>query len=129
MDTVQLKMSSSKTEFIYFGNKVKLHKCSTRKLNINGDLIERTDGIQYLGAWLDCSLTYKTHITKKYQAAMANFQRIKLICHLLNDQCCTDLCISLCIPHLDYANSFLYELPESSINKLQRVQNICAKLA
>ena len=86
MDTVQLKVNPSKTEFIYFGNKVQLRKCSTRKLNVNGDLVERTDVIQYLGAWLDCSLMYMTHIMKKCQAAMANFQRIKSIHNLLNNQ-------------------------------------------
>ena len=64
MDAVQLKMNSAKMEFIYFGNKVQLHKCSHIRLNVNGDLIERTHVIRYLGAWLDEGLTYKTHITK-----------------------------------------------------------------
>ena len=35
----------------------------THKLNIAGDLIQRTDLIHYLGAWLDAGLTYKHHIT------------------------------------------------------------------
>ena len=30
--------------------------------------------------------------------------------------------------HLDCANSFLVGLPDVTINKLQRVQNMCAKL-
>ena len=104
-------------------------KYSTLLLNVNGHLIERSDVIQYLGAWLDSSLTCKIHINKKCQAAMANFQRIKSIRHLLDNHSCADLCISSCISHLDYANSLLYGLPEVSISKLQRVQNICAKLA
>ena len=45
MDAVQLKMNLSKTEFIYFGNKIQICKCSATKLNVNGDLIERTDVI------------------------------------------------------------------------------------
>ena len=119
----------SKTEFIYFGNKIQLRKCPTVRLNINGDLIERTDVIHYLGAWMGSSLTYKTHINKKCQAAMTNFQRIKSIRHLLDDHSCADLCISLCISPLDYANALLYGLPEASISKLQHVQNMCAKSA
>ena len=68
---------------------------------------------------MDSSHIYKTHINKKCQAALANFQRIKLIRHLLDDHSCADLCISLCISHLDYANALLYGLPEALISKLQ----------
>ena len=53
MDTVQLKMNPSKTEFILFDNKVQLDKCSTVDINVNNDLIVRSDVIHYLGAWLD----------------------------------------------------------------------------
>ena len=56
MDTVQLKMNPSKTEFILFGNKVQLDKCNTVSIYVNGDLIVRSDVIHYLGAWLDSNL-------------------------------------------------------------------------
>ena len=60
---------------------------------------------------------------------MNNFQRIKSIRHLLDSTMCANLCLSLCLSHLDYANSILYGLPDSTINKLRCVQNACAKLA
>ena len=129
MDTVHLKMNPSKTEFILFSNQVQLNKCTTNDININGDLIARSHAVRYLGAWLDSNLSYKLHITKKCQAAMLNFQRIKSIQHLLDPSTCANLCVSLCISHLDYANSLLTGLPKVSLNKLQRVQNMCAKLA
>ena len=121
MDTVQLKMNPNKTEFIYFSHRIQLQKCSYNQLNINGDLIERTDTIHFLGTWFNSGLMYKTHINKKCQVAMCNFQRIKSIRHLLDTESCASLCISLCMFHLDYANSLLYGLPETSINKLQRI--------
>ena len=79
MDGVHLKMNPSKTEFIYFGNAVQLKKCTCASINIDADLILRSPEIRYLGAWLDSNLNYKTHITKKCSAAMANLQRIKSI--------------------------------------------------
>ena len=79
MDAVQLKMNLSKTEFILFSNQVQLKKFTTKDINVNGDLIVRLDMIRYLGAWMDSNLRYKLHITKKCQAAMLNFQRIKSI--------------------------------------------------
>ena len=39
MDSNKLKMNCSKTEFIMFGSRQQLSKCSTEDININGDSI------------------------------------------------------------------------------------------
>ena len=128
MDEMRLKMNPSKTEFIYFRFNRQLAKCNTHELKVAGDLIPRTDLIRYLGVWLDAGLTYKHHIIKKCQAAMANFIRIMSIRHLIDSDTTAGLCLSLCISHLDYCNSLLYGISQSSLKKLQRVQNMCARL-
>ena len=128
MDTVHLKMNPSKTEFIYFGGKQQLRKCVTDNLDVAGDLILRSHSIRYLGAYLDENLNYKQHVNKKCQAAMLNYFKIKGIRRLLDIPTATHLCLSLCISHLDYCNSLLYGLPDSTIKRLQRVQNMCACL-
>ena len=60
---------------------------------------------------------------------MLNFLRIKSIRHLVDEEKTASLCLSLCISHLDYCNSLLYGLPDTSTNKLQQIQNMCACLA
>ena len=128
MDEMRLKMNPAKTEFIYFGFAKQLTKCTIDNLDIAGDLIQRTDLIHYLGAWLDAGLMFKHHITKKCQTAMMNFVRIKSIRHLLDVNTTSSLYLSLCISHIDYCNSLLYGLPQVSLQKLQRVQNMCVCL-
>ena len=128
MDEMRLKMNPSKTEFIYFGFNKQLAKCTTQELKVSGDLIPRTNLIRYLGVWLDAGLNYKHHIKKKCQASMANFIRIRSIRHLIDSDTTAGLCLSLCISHLDYCNSLLYGIPQSSLKKMQRVQNMCACL-
>ena len=128
MDEMRLKMNPSKTEFIYFGFAKQLTKCNIHELNVASDLIQRTDLIHYLDVWLDAGLMYKHHITKKCQAAMVNFIQIRSIRHLLDTDTTASLCLSLCISHIDYCNSLLYGIPQSSLTKLQRVQNMCACL-
>ena len=128
MDEMRLKMNPSKTEFIYFGFNKQLAKCNTQELKVSGDLIPRTNLIRYLGVWLDAGLNYKHHIKKKCQASMANFIRIRSIRHLIDSDTTAGLCLSLCISHLDYCNSLLYGIPQSSLKKMQRVQNMCARL-
>ena len=59
---------------------------------------------------------------------MANFQRIKSIRHLLDVSTTSSLCVTLCMSHLNYATALLHGLSDATLNKMQRVQNICAKL-
>lgn len=60
---------------------------------------------------------------------MHNYFKIRSIRHILDTPTTAHLCLSLCILHLDYCNSVLYGLPECTINKLHRVQNMCVYLA
>ena len=59
---------------------------------------------------------------------MINLQQIKLIRPFLNPEACTTLMLGLVISHLDYCNSILVGLPDVSINRMQRVQNLAAKV-
>ena len=59
---------------------------------------------------------------------MFNYFKIRIIRRILDVPTTTRLCLSLCISHLDYCNSLLYGLPDSTLNQLQRVQNMCACL-
>ena len=47
---------------------------------------------------------------------------------MLDESTIINLCLSLCISHLDYANSLLYGLPQVTIHRMQHIQNICARL-
>ena len=128
MDEARLKINPAKTEFIYFGNARQIQKCTITSINVAGDLILRTDLIKYLGVWLDSGLSFKTHITKKCKAAMINFIRIWSIRHLLTQDITASLVLSQCISHLDYCNSIFYGLPNNTIDKLQKIQNMCGHL-
>ena len=75
----KLKMHSSKTEFILFGSKQQLDKCSVTEINIAGDTIKSTSCIRYLGTFLDENLTFKDHVKRKCQTAMFYYLRIRNI--------------------------------------------------
>ena len=128
MDAVKLKLNETKTEFIYFGGKQQLAKTRRNTININGETIQCTNKIKYLGGHLDSSLTLKDHIIAKSKAATINIIKIRNIRKYLNQDICHKLVISLVLSHLDYSNSLLSGLPDSSINILQKVQNSEARL-
>ena len=53
MDSNRLKTNATKTEFIMFGYKKQLQRCTTETLKVNNDLVPTSHTIKYLGAWLD----------------------------------------------------------------------------
>ena len=62
------------------------------------------------------------------QGCHGNFITIRGIHHLLTDEAASSLVLSLCVSHLDYCNTALYGLPDITIGRMQRVQNMCACL-
>ena len=130
MNSNRLKLNPSKTEFIVFGSLQLLQKSKhwLKDIKICGSTIELSTVVRYLGAWLDQLLNFKKHITIKCGIAMRNLQLISRIRHLLDQSSCEILISSLVMSHLDYANGILYGLPHQTLKKIQRVQNMAAKL-
>ena len=128
VDQVQLEMDESKTEFIYFGWPSQLGKCITNSINVNNEIVGRATSTKYLGAYLDSKLDFKLHIQIKCKTAMLNLLKIKAARKNLTRTACNKLVVALVLSHLDYANSILGGLPKSSINKMQAVQNMAAKI-
>ena len=128
MDAVKLKLNETKTEFIYFIGKHQLAKTQRDIININGEIIQHINKIKYLGSHLYSSLTFKDYIIAKSKAATINIIKIRNIRKYLNQDKCHKLVITLVLSHLDYSNSLLSGLPDSSIKILQKVQNSAARL-
>ena len=105
-----------------------LSKCITNSINIIGHEVNRSGTIKYLGAWLDQELKMKQHIVNKCRTVMLNIQRIKHLRPLLTEDITQVLVLGLVILHIDYCNSLFVGLPETDISKLQRIQNVGAKL-
>ena len=59
---------------------------------------------------------------------MLNYFKIKSIRKYLTKEATETLVLSLVISHLDYCNVILYGISQNEIGKLQRIQNMCAKL-
>ena len=91
-------------------------------------MIPRSHITRYLGAYLDSALNFKEHIKIKCKAAMLNLVKIKATRKFLTKKASSKVVIPLVKSHLDYVNSILVGLPKVSIDQLQRVQNIAAKI-
>ena len=124
----KLKMNNGKREFIYFGSRQMLSLCEREKIDVQGTKINRSNSVRYLRALLDSELNLKKHVTTICAKAMNSINRIRLIRNSLSKEVCQTIVQSLVISHLDYANAILIDLPDITMKKLQRVQNIAARL-
>ena len=128
MNSCHLKMNTDKTEAIMFGSKQQIRKCSLDAIKVCGDSIPYSQLIKYLGVCIDGNLSLDNHIAAKCRIAMFNLFKIANIRNLLTTEACHTVVLTVVISHLDYANAIMVGLPEKHIGKLQRVQNMVAKV-
>ena len=121
-------MNNAKTEFILYGSQPQLDKCTMDEILIVDSIIKRSETVRQLGAFLDKNLNFKHHITTKCNNAMKSIIKIKNIRKYLTQSAAEILVLSTVVSHLDYCNSILAGLPNSEIQRMQKVQNIAAKL-
>ena len=124
----RLKINTDKTGFILFGSQQHLHKCSTKNINVCGNLVKCSEKIRLLGTWHDHSLTLKHQINMKCHTVMFNLQKIRNIGQVLTMDACQTLVFGLVTTHLDYANALYIRLLDSDIANLQHVQSAAAKV-
>ena len=116
-------LNSEKTEIILFGTPQQLKKVNITKINICEAAIYPADVVKDLGVWFDSSLTMTTHINKTSASAFFYLYNIRHIRKFLSRQHTEILIHAFISSRLDYCNSLLYGLPDSSIHKLKRIQN------
>ena len=70
----------------------------------------------------------KEHSNFTRKTASLEIRRTSTIRHYLTDNATKTLVVSLVLLRIDYCNSLLTGLPQSSVGKLQRAQNCAARL-
>ena len=125
-DTVSLKLNESKTEFIYFRSRQQPTKHHHNKININGEIINRSAKVKYLGGHLDEQPNFKQHVQVKCKCAIINLHKIQIIRRSLTKEICHQLVLSLLISHLDYSNAIpsgCADVTKELVQKVQKVQH------
>ena len=128
MQQNRLKMNDEKTECMLVGHRSQLSKCKSTHILVDGTKVKMSDGIKYLGLWIDKEFTFKNHIINKSKVAALNLWNIRQLRKHLNNDSCKTLVQALVMSHLDYGNAIFADLPASTLKPAQRIQNIAAKV-
>ena len=81
-----------------------------------------------LGARFDQFLNLDDHITAICRSTYFHTKTIGKIRNLLSYNACSTIIHALISCRLDYSNSLLYNVPTHKTDRLQRLQNQCARI-
>ena len=124
----KLKMNDSKTECILISSYQQLAKINLTSILVGEHRITVLDDIRNLGAYFDKNLSMKTHIDTKCTAAFHQLYSLRKIRKYLSHQATESLIHAFIFSHIDYCNGLLNGAPKYQIKKLQRIQNMAARL-
>ena len=124
----RLQLNANKTEVLLVGSRHNLTKLADEDLSLTIGLetIQPSDVFRDVGVWLASSL--RQHVTKIATNYYYQLRRLRQICLRAGREVTARLVLALVISKLDYCNSVLAGLPNSTLNVLQTVQNAAVRL-
>ena len=123
----KLKLNGDKAEILVL-SAAHCPPPSIESINISGYDISPTSSARNIGVIFDDKLSLEAHITSIYKSCFFHIHNIWKIRRYLSQQSCEILVYAFISSKLDFCNSLLYGLPESSLQKLEYVQNSAARL-
>ena len=122
------KLNQSKTEFMILGTRNQVKKIKSGSLRVGGDDIKAKPSVRNLGAHFDIELKMIAHINHVLKMGYFHIRRISVIRKYLSQHATKTLVHATILARMDYANALLYGIPETQLNRLQRLQNRAARL-
>ena len=128
MITNKLKINDSKTEFIVFRSPQAKQDLSSLSVYVGDSIIQQSSKVRDLGVIFDQFLSFDDYISSVCRSTHFHLRNMGRIRHLLSHHATGQLLHALISTRLDYCNSVLYNLPKSSILRLQRIQNQAGRI-
>jgi len=125
MSANMLMLNEEKTELIIFNPKHQVGINEELRLQVGKNTVSVGSSVKNLGIYFDTSLTMERQVNAISKAAC--YYQIRNIGYITLDACKT-LAHALITSRLDYGNAPLYGLPSTLMTRLQKVQNVSARL-
>ena len=123
-----LRLNSDKTEVLLIGSPFQLRKLSSVQISMEDSVVFSRDYVKNMGSYFDKSLSMDIFARAKCKAACYNIRCISQIRRFLTKETTEALVNAYVTSRLDYCSSLLYGVNKGLITKLQRVQNMAARV-
>ena len=125
----QLTINTNKTKGMSFGNKRLLDRDLPLDLKLNGVSLMNVQNYKYLGIILDPNLSFAKHIANLVSVVNFKAYSFTKFRHMLTKSAAIRLYKSMILPYLDYGDSIYGGANQDLLQKLQRLQNRCLRIA
>ena len=123
-----LKINDSKTEYIVLRSPQVKQDLVFLSVSVGDSAITQSSKVRDLGVIFGQFLNSDDYIRGVCRSTHFYLRNIGKIRHLLSYDACGQLIHALISIRLEYCNSLLYNLPKSSIERLQKKQNQAARI-
>ena len=128
MNSHSLKLNNEKTEFVLFGSKVNLSKIDINSIVIPDTVIGVSDSCRNLGVMLDSIMSMSSQISSICKSVWYQLRNLGFIRKYLTRSAAEKIVNALISYRLDFGNALLYNLPQTKLAKIQRLQNAAARI-
>lgn len=128
MKCKQLKLNEDKTQCLIIGRNYDISRWDVRHLQVNGEVMNVSDGVRNLGVFIDKNLSFRTQIQQVVCTANYHMKNLSYVKKYIDESQMLTLIHNHIISRLDYCNSLYYGLPNYLLRKLQLVMNRAARL-
>mgnify|MGYP006350081127 FL=1 len=124
----RLSLNPGKTEFLLIGTPQQRNKICEQQLLFCNNVLKSVDSARNLGVIFDSNVSLKKHVSKVCQLSFMHIRQLRHVKHSLDRSSVILLANALVSSRLDYCNSLYYGLPDSTLKRLQYVQNSLARV-
>ena len=104
------------------------HECGSLNISVNGHNIAQVKTMTYLGLEIDEHLSWNDHVNKVCKTLCFKITKLARLCKTLPKEILVKIYNSTIQTSIDYVISVWGCTSQTNINKIQRLQNYCARL-
>ena len=128
MTTNKLKLNDSKTEVIVIVPHRSSRNYPEMDIKIADATVKTRKTAKSLGTTFDSSMTMVSEVENRCKSLLFHLRNIRIIRRFISQSACEKLIHAVISSRLDYANALLVGLPNKSLNPLQSIHNIAARI-
>ena len=124
-----LKLNKEKSEaIVFFTAKQRDSLPADVYITVGGHRIQPSSCVRNVGVQFDSNLNMEHQIANTVKSCYYQIRDIRPIRLHLTEESCNTLVHTLVTSRLDYRNALLYGLPQTALQRLQKVENGAARL-
>ena len=128
MSSHSLKLNDEKSQFLYIGSKAQLSKIKVPSIKIGDVTISALESCRNLGIIFDSTMSMSAHISSVCKSVRYYLRNLGIIRKYLTRSATEKIVHAFISSRLDFGNAHFFQLPQSQLTRLQRLQNAAARL-